>query len=167
MARPPPTLGDIEALAAEALGSLLLFACVIGSGVMAERLAGGNVAVALLGNTLATAAMLVVLVSILGPVSGAHLNPAVTFVAVLRRELRALDGAAYVAAQLVGGLAEGVDRLAGPLQSVAREPEEPSAALGLHHFLGGEAEAVQVFDQRGALARVGDSGRLKGIEIDH
>ena len=89
---------------AEATGAMLLFTCVIGSGVMAERLAGGNTAVALLGNTLATAAMLLVMVSILGPVSGAHLNPAVTMVAVLRRELGAGDGAAYVAAQLVGGL---------------------------------------------------------------
>ena len=89
---------------AETLGAMLLFACVIGSGVMAERLAGGNVAVALLGNTLATAAMLLVLVSILGPVSGAHFNPAVTFVAVVRRELSMVDGAAYVAAQLGGGL---------------------------------------------------------------
>ena len=69
----------------------------------AERLAGGNVAVALLGNTLATAAMLLVLVSVLGPVSGAHMNPAVTLVAVLRGELIAVDGLAYVAAQLGGG----------------------------------------------------------------
>ncbi len=90
---------------AEALGSLLLFACVIGSGIMAERLAGGNDAVALLGNTLATAAMLLVLVCVLGPVSGAHLNPAVTLVAVLRRELPGGDGLVYVAAQLGGGLA--------------------------------------------------------------
>ena len=97
--------GRSQKLLAEALGSMLLFACVIGSGVMAERLAGGNVAVALLGNTLATAAMLLVLVSVLGPVSGAHLNPAVTLVTVLRRELSAADGAGYVAAQLVGGLA--------------------------------------------------------------
>ena len=89
---------------AEALGSMLLFACVIGSGVMAERLSGGNVAVALLGNTLATAAMLLVLVSVLGPVSGAHMNPAVTLVAILRRDLSAGDGAAYVLAQLGGGL---------------------------------------------------------------
>lgn len=89
---------------AEATGAMLLFACVIGLGGMAERLAGGNTAVALLGNTLATAAMLLVMVSILGPVSGAHLNPAVTMVVVLRRELGAGDGAAYVAAQLVGGL---------------------------------------------------------------
>ncbi len=92
------------ALFAEGLGSLLLFACVIGSGVMAERLSGGNVAVALLGNTLATAAMLLVLVGILGPVSGAHFNPAVTMVAVVRRDLGAADGLAYLAAQLGGGL---------------------------------------------------------------
>lgn len=95
----------MQRLFAEALGSMLLFACVIGSGVMAERLAGGNVAVALLGNTLATAAMLLVLVSVLGPVSGAHLNPAVTLVSVLRRELSGADGAGYVTAQLGGGLA--------------------------------------------------------------
>lgn len=91
-------------LLAEALGSALLFATVIGSGIMAERLAGGNDAVALLGNTLATAAMLVVLVTTLGPVSGAHFNPAVTLVAAIRRELGASDGVAYVAAQLAGGL---------------------------------------------------------------
>jgi len=89
---------------AEALGSMLLFACVIGSGVMAERLAGGNAAVALLGNTLATAAMLLVLVSTLGPVSGAHLNPAVTLIAAVRGELPSRDAAAYVVAQLAGGL---------------------------------------------------------------
>lgn len=89
---------------AEALGSMLLFACVIGSGVMAERLSGGNDAVALLGNTLATAAMLLVLVAVLGPVSGAHMNPAVTLVAVLRGELRGRDGTAYLAAQLGGGM---------------------------------------------------------------
>ena len=91
-------------LFAEALGSLLLFACVIGSGVMAERLAGGNVAVALLGNTLATAAMLLVLISILGPVSGAHFNPAVTLVTVLRGDLTVGGAIGYVAAQLAGGL---------------------------------------------------------------
>ena len=84
---------------------MLLFACVIGSGVMAERLSGGNVAVALLGNTLATAAMLLVLISVLGPVSGAHMNPAVTLVAVLRRDLTAGDGTGYVVAQLIGGVA--------------------------------------------------------------
>lgn len=94
-----------RALLAEALGALLLFATVIGSGIMAERLAGGNVAVALLGNTLATAAMLVVLITVLGPVSGAHMNPAVTLVAVLRGDLAPARGLGYVAAQLGGGLA--------------------------------------------------------------
>ncbi|MGZ6049894.1 MAG: MIP/aquaporin family protein [Phenylobacterium sp.] len=91
-------------LAAEALGTGLLLAIVIGSGIMGERLAGGNAAVALLGNTLATGAGLVVLISILGPVSGAHFNPAVTLVFALRRELGARLALAYVAAQIAGGL---------------------------------------------------------------
>lgn len=91
-------------LAAEAIGSALLFATVIGSGIMAERLAGANVAVALLGNTLATAAMLFVLITIFGPVSGAHFNPAVSLVMALRRELPRGRLAAFVAAQLAGGL---------------------------------------------------------------
>jgi glycerol uptake facilitator-like aquaporin len=68
-------------VAAEGLGAFLLFATVIGSGIMAERLSGGNVAVALLGNTLATGAMLFVLITMLGPISGAHMNPAVSLVA--------------------------------------------------------------------------------------
>lgn len=90
-------------LLAEAVGSALLFATVIGSGIMAERLAQGNDAVALLGNTLATAAMLLVLITTLGPVSGAHFNPAVTMVSALRRELGRGDAFAYVGAQLAGG----------------------------------------------------------------
>ena len=91
-------------LAAEALGSALLFATVIGSGIMAEQLAGGNVAVALLGNTLATAAMLFVLITMLGPVSGAQFNPAVTLVAWQRGGLNAGEAGLYVLAQLAGGL---------------------------------------------------------------
>jgi len=91
-------------LFAEALGSALLFATVIGSGIMAQRLSGGNDAVALLGNTLATAAMLFVLITTLGPVSGAHFNPAVSLVAALNRYLSWRDAAAYLAAQLAGGL---------------------------------------------------------------
>ncbi len=91
-------------LAAEALGSALLFATVIGSGIMAEQLAGGNVAVALLGNTLATAAMLFVLITMLGPVSGAQFNPAVTLILALRRELSPTEALLYVLAQLAGGL---------------------------------------------------------------
>ncbi len=86
-------------LLAEALGTCLLVTVVVGSGVMAERLANGNLAVALLGNTLATGAMLCVLIQILGPVSGAHFNPAVTFVFLLRREIGFGAALAYMAVQ--------------------------------------------------------------------
>ena len=91
-------------LTAEAIGAFFLFAAVIGSGVMAEALAGGNVAVALLGNTMATGAMLFVLVTMLGPISGAHFNPAVTLVMAARRALPWRDVAPYLAAQLGGGI---------------------------------------------------------------
>ena len=91
-------------LIAEALGSFFLFATVIGSGIMAEQLSGGNIAVALLGNTLATGAMLFVLITMLGPISGAHFNPAVTVVMVLRGDLRLAALAAYIPAQLAGGI---------------------------------------------------------------
>ena len=93
-----------RAVVAEALGSFFLFATVVGSGIMAEQLAGGNVAVALLGNTLATGAMLFVLITMLGPLSGAHFNPAVTLVFRLRGELATGTALAYVAAQLAGGI---------------------------------------------------------------
>lgn len=92
-------------LAAEALGTAFLLAAVIGSGIMAQRLAGGNAALALLGNTLPTGAMLTVLILIFGPVSGAHLNPAVSIVAALRQALPWSEAAAYVAAQVCGGVA--------------------------------------------------------------
>ena len=92
-------------LAAEGLGAFLLFACVIGSGIMAEGLAGGNDAVALLGNTLATGAILFVLITIFGPISGAHMNPAVSLVAASRQELSWSDAAAYIAAQVACGIA--------------------------------------------------------------
>ena len=91
-------------LAAEGLGSFFLFAGVIGSGIMAEMLAGGNVAVALLGNTLATGAILFVLIAMLGPVPGAHFNPAVSLVMAMRREIGWSDATLYVVAQLAGGL---------------------------------------------------------------
>lgn len=91
-------------LFAEAIGSFFLFATVIGSGIMAEALAGGNVAVALLGNTLATGSMLFVLITMFGPLSGAHFNPAVSMVACLRRELAVKALAGYVPAQLIGGI---------------------------------------------------------------
>jgi len=91
-------------LGAEALGAFLLFAAVIGSGIMAETLAGGNAAVALLGNTLATGAMLFVLITMLGPISGAHMNPAVSLVAAARHELSWRDAGAYILAQLAFGI---------------------------------------------------------------
>lgn len=91
-------------LAAEGLGSFFLFACVIGSGIMAANLAQGNDAVALLGNTLATAAILFVLITILGPISGAHFNPAVSLVAASRSEMHWRDATAYVGIQLICGI---------------------------------------------------------------
>lgn len=92
-------------LAAEFLGSALLTGVVIGSGVMGERLDGGNVAVALLANTLATAAILFVLIAGFGPISGAHFNPAVTLVMTLRREIGAGAAIAYAFLQVVGCIA--------------------------------------------------------------
>lgn len=92
-------------VAAESLSTALLLATVIGSGIMGVRLSGGNVALALLGNTLATGAMLAVLIQIFGPVSGAHMNPAVSIGMVLRGKLPARDLAPYVFAQIAGAIA--------------------------------------------------------------
>ena len=89
---------------AEFLGTWLLVATVVGSGIMAERLAGGNVAVALLGNTIATGAILVVLIAILAPISGAHFNPAVSLIFTMAGELPVTSLLAYVAAQVAGGI---------------------------------------------------------------
>jgi glycerol uptake facilitator-like aquaporin len=91
-------------LAAEGLGSFFLFATVIGSGIMAAHLSSGNDGVALLGNTLATAAMLFVLITMLGPISGAHMNPAISLVAASRRELAWRDAGLYALAQLGCGI---------------------------------------------------------------
>lgn len=99
---------DVRSLAAEAIGTALLVATVIGSGIMAQRLSGGSTGLALLANTLATGAILVVLISILGPLSGAHFNPVVSLVMVLRRALPWPQLAPYVAAQLIGGAAGAV-----------------------------------------------------------
>jgi glycerol uptake facilitator-like aquaporin len=90
-------------LVAEALGTALLVATVVGSGIMAETLTK-DTALALLGNTLPTGAILVVLITILGPISGAHFNPAVSLVFALKRELTAGDAALYIGAQVVGGI---------------------------------------------------------------
>ncbi|WP_439899812.1 aquaporin [Paraburkholderia phymatum] len=89
---------------AELIGTALLLAVVIGSGIMAERLAGGNVAIALLANTLATVGGLYVLIEVFGPLSGAHFNPAVSIVMTLRGELPAHELLPYIAAQMIGAL---------------------------------------------------------------
>lgn len=94
----------LRPLFAECLGTALLLAVVIGSGIMAERLSGGNVAMALLANTLATVGGLYVLIEVFGPVSGAHFNPAVSVVMAWRRDLPWAQLAPYVLAQLVGAM---------------------------------------------------------------
>jgi glycerol uptake facilitator-like aquaporin len=91
-------------LLAEGLGAAFLLATVVGSGIMGVSLAGGNLALALLGNTLPTGAILVVLILIFGPVSGAHMNPAVSLAFALRRELSWRDFVGYVGAQLLGAI---------------------------------------------------------------
>lgn len=93
-----------RAICAEAVGSFFLFATVIGSGIMAANLSQGNLAIALLGNTMATAAMLFVLIVMLGPVSGAHFNPAVSLVAAWRGELSVRLLFAYIGVQLLFGI---------------------------------------------------------------
>ncbi len=94
-----------QKLVAEALGTAFLLATVVGSGIMAERLAGGNVAIALLGNTLPTGAILFVLITQFGPISGAHFNPAVSLAFWMRREITARDAGAYALVQCLGGIA--------------------------------------------------------------
>lgn len=92
-------------LLAEGLGTGILVATVVGSGIMAERLAGGNLAIALLGNTIPTGAILVVIITIFGPLSGAHFNPAVSLVFATRGEMPWSEVPAYVVVQFVGGVA--------------------------------------------------------------
>ena len=90
--------------AAEFIGTAFLLATVIGSGIMAEQLAGGNVAIALLGNTIPTGAILVVLITMLGPISGAHFNPAVTLIFAMKRDISVTDSLVYLVMQVLGGL---------------------------------------------------------------
>lgn len=91
-------------LLAELLGTALLLTIVIGSGIMAERLSGGNMAIALLGNTAATVCGLYILIEVLGPISGAHFNPAVSAVMAFRRELSWSELVSYIPAQLLGAM---------------------------------------------------------------
>jgi glycerol uptake facilitator-like aquaporin len=92
-------------LAAEALGTAFLLTAVVGSGIMGERLADGNIAIALLANTIATGTALSVLISIFGPISGAHFNPAVTLYFALRGEISPTHAALYIIGQMIGAIA--------------------------------------------------------------
>ncbi len=94
-----------QILCAEALGTLILVMTVVGSGIMAEHLSGGNDGLALIGNTLATGCILVVLITLFGPVSGAHFNPAVTLTFYFAKELSAPVALSYMTSQVCGGLA--------------------------------------------------------------
>ena len=121
-------------LGAEAVGTAILLATVVGSGIMADKLAGGNVAVALLGNTIPTGAILVVLILVFGPVSGAHFNPAVSLALALRGALPWRLLSVYVASQLVGAVV-GVSGRAPDVRSAAvaglsHDPLRPGAMAG-------------------------------------
>src|ERR1700752_4146598 len=94
-----------QRIVSEWLGTAFLLAAVVGSGIMAERLAGGNVALALLCNTIPTGAILVVLILVFGPLSGAHFNPAVTLAFAWQRELPLAVAGLYIVAQVLGGIA--------------------------------------------------------------
>jgi glycerol uptake facilitator-like aquaporin len=124
----------LRRIVAEGLGSLLLAATVIGSGIMAERLAAGNIAVALIANTGATVAVLATLIALLGPVSGAHFNPAVSLVQALRGALSWRAAAAYVAIQILGCCAGAV--LAHAMFSLPLIQSSLHARTGIGQWLG-------------------------------
>jgi glycerol uptake facilitator-like aquaporin len=121
-------------VAAEAIGTAFLLAIVVGSGIMGEKLAAGNAAVALLANSVATGAGLFTLINVFAPVSGAHFNPAVTLLVMLQRRARAAEGCAYIAAQLVGAVTGVVAAHAmfglPLLQASAHARGTPGEALG-------------------------------------
>jgi glycerol uptake facilitator-like aquaporin len=122
----------VRRVAAEALGTGFLLAAVVGSGIMGERLAGGNVAIVLLANSLATGAMLVALILTFGPISGAHLNPAVTLADAFQGGLSWRDVPAYIAAQIAGGflgVAAAHLMFSEPVFFVSRHPRGGGAAL--------------------------------------
>jgi glycerol uptake facilitator-like aquaporin len=134
-----PLSPAVRRILAEGLGTAMLVATVVGSGIMADRLAGGNQAIALLGNTIPTGAILVVLITIFGPVSGAHFNPAVTLVFAVRERAwgRVLP---YIVAQCVGGIAGTV--LAHLMFDLGPVAIGTTARSGLSQWL---AEAVATF----------------------
>lgn len=151
------TLNLARRAVAEGLGTALLLATVVGSGIMGERLAGGNVAVALLGNTLATGAALVALILAFGPVSGAHFNPAVTLVDASQRGLSWREVPAYVAAQVTGafaGVAAAHLMFGEPLFSASRHARAGAAQVF--------SEFVATF---GLLAVVWGCARLRRAEV--
>ena len=131
-------------LAAEAAGTALLLAAVVGSGIMGERLAGGNVALALLANTLATGSALVALILAFGPISGAHFNPAVTLAAAVRGQTRWSEVAPYLSAQLAGAFA-------GVITAHLMFGEPPLAA-GVHERSGAAQALSEVVATFGLLA---------------
>lgn len=100
-----PSVSLARRLVAEALGTALLLAVIVGSGIMGERLAGGSIAIALLANSVATGAGLIVLIGIFGPVSGAHFNPVVTLAMAARRAITRKAAAAYIVVQILGAVA--------------------------------------------------------------
>jgi glycerol uptake facilitator-like aquaporin len=124
----------LRRLAAEGLGSLLLAATVIGSGIMAERLAAGNLAVALIANTGATVAVLATLIALLGPVSGAHFNPAVSLAQALRGALAWREAAAYVLIQILGCCAGAI--LAHAMFSLPLIQSSLHARTGIAQWMG-------------------------------
>ena len=124
-------------LAAETVGTALLLAVVVGSGIMGERLCGGNAAIALLGNTLSTGAALVVLITIFGPISGAHFNPAVTMAMVLKRDITFTLAIGYMAAQIVGavlGVYAAHAMFDLPILQMSTKPRD-GMALGFAEFI--------------------------------
>jgi glycerol uptake facilitator-like aquaporin len=134
---PLAAFGLAHRLAAEALGTALLLAIVVGSGIMGQRLAGGNDAIALLGNTLATGAGLVVLITVFGPISGAHFNPAVTLAFAIRREIGWTMALAYVAVQTpaaIGGVWLAHAMFAEPILQVSMKLRD-GPAQGLAEFV--------------------------------
>ena len=144
MTRPPMNLA--RRAVAEGVGTALLLAVVVGSGIMGERLSGGNAAIALLGNTLATGAGLVVLIHVFGPVSGAHFNPAVTLALLVRHETDWRTALIYGAAQTVGavlGVWLAHAMFAEPLWQVSMKLREGPAQ--------GLAEAVATFGLIGTI----------------
>lgn len=141
-----PTANLNRRLGAEFIGTAFLLATVVGSGIMAERLAGGNVAIALLGNTIPTGAILAVLVLMFGPVSGAHFNPAVSLAFLIRKELPGREFAPYLAAQIFGGL---VGTLAAHLMF-----EEPLIQYSATERTGGAQWFAEVVATFGLVATI-------------